>query len=354
MKNPSYKIKRSCLIFNLINIAMDTSTTYMGLPLDNPLIVASSSLTADVESVVKCAESGAGAIILKSLYEEQILLDSDTLVQQDEMYLWYPEAFEYINNLTKDEGVDKYLTLIRDCKKSVNVPIIASINCMSHESWPVFSRELENAGADALELNITIFPDSDDLSCTETEERHVRIVEAVRSNVNIPVAAKISFYQSNIRLMARKIVEAGAKGLVLFNRYYRPDIDIEKMHMTKENTFSGPEEMTLPLRWIGLLSGKVHCDLVACTGIHTAQDMIKQLLAGASAVQMCSVFYRHGIYYINTLLEEMKMWMRKKGFTSLDAFKGLINKDPKNSAVWERIHFMENTRSKNIRPIGFD
>lgn len=333
---------------------MKTSTTYMGLPLDNPLMIGSSSLTANVKSVVKCAESGAGAIVLKSLYEEQILLDSDELVQQDEMYLWYPEAFDYVNNLSKEEGVDKYLTLIRDCKKSVTIPIIASINCISHEEWPKFSRELENAGADAIELNITIFPDSDELSCTEIGEQHMRIVRAVCKNVNIPVAAKISFYQSNIKMMARKIVEAGAKGLVLFNRYYRPDIDIDKMQMTKEDTFSASEEMTLPLRWIGLLSGKVNCDLVASTGIHTAQGMIKQILAGASAVQMCSAFYRYGIYYIKSLLEEMEVWMRKKGFSSLDEFKGLINKDPKNNAAWERIHFMEKTRSKNIRPIGFD
>ncbi len=333
---------------------MNITSKYMGLHLNNPIIVGSSSLTGNVKSVEKCVKNGAGGIVLKSLYEEQILSDSDTLINQDEMYLWYPEAFEYVNKLSKEEGIDQYLNLIKVCKKAVSVPIIASINCISPEEWPKFSNELENAGADALELNITIFPDSDTLSCTEIGEQHIKIIHAVCRNVKIPVAAKISFYQSNIKMMARKIAKAGAKGLVLFNRYYRPDIDIEKMVLTKEETLSVPEESTLSLRWVGLLSGHIPCDLVGSTGIHNASGIIKQLLAGASAVQVCSALYKYGIYYLRTLIEELEIWMRRKGFSSIDEFRGLINQDSKNSASWERIHFMEKTRTSNIRPIGFD
>lgn len=333
---------------------MNTSTIYMGLHLDNPLMIASSSLTGNLKGVEKCVKNGAGGIVLKSLYEEQILLDSDVLVSQDEMYLWYPEAFEHVNTLSREEGVDQYLHLIRDCKKTVDVPIIASINCVGYEEWPKFSAELENAGADALELNISIFPDSDDLTSNEIGERHVRIVRDVCDQVKIPVAAKISFYHSNIKMMAKNISLAGAKGLVLFNRYYRPDIDIEKIQMTREDTISGPDEITLSLRWVALLSGRVPCDIVASTGIHDAPGVIKQILAGATAVQVCSALYKYGVYYIRTLLEEMEIWMRRKGFSSLNDFRGLINKDEKNTVAWERIHFMEKTRSRNIRPIGLD
>jgi len=333
---------------------MNLSTQYLGLTLPNPVIVGSSGLTSNLKNVKKCAKNKAGAVVLKSLYEEQILADTDELVHQDEMYLWYPEAFEYVNKLSKEDGIDQYLHLIKDCKKEVDIPIVASINCITPEDWPAFSRDLENAGADAIELNITIFPDSEELSCTEIGDRHIRIVRAVSKQVKIPVAAKISHYFSNLRMMGKRLYMAGAKGLVLFNRFYRPNIDIENLKMTSDDTFSGPEEITMSLRWIGLLSASLKADLSASTGVHDSGGIIKQLLAGAATVQICSAIYKNGFSYIRQILEELEIWMRKKGFDSIDDFRGLINKDPHNSATWERIHFMKKTTSDNIQPIRKD
>ncbi len=333
---------------------MNLSTTYLGLKLKNPVIVGSSSLTSNVKNVKRCAKNGAGAVVLKSLYEEQILADTDELVHQDEMYLWYPEAFDYVNKLSKEDGIDQYLNLIKECKSEVDMPIIASVNCITPEDWPVFSRELENAGADAIELNISIFPDSEELSCTEIGDRHIRIVRAVSRQVKIPVSAKISHYFSNLRMMAKRLYMAGAKGLVLFNRFYRPDIDIENIKMTTDDTFSGPDEITMSLRWVGLLSEKSPYDISASTGVHDATGVIKQILAGATSVQVCSALYKNGFSYLKRILEEMDLWMRKKGFDSIDDFRGLINKDPQNSAGWERIHFMKKTTTNDIHPIQGD
>ena len=333
---------------------MNLSTTYLGLNLRSPVIVGSSSLTSNVKNVKKCARFGAGAVVLKSLYEEQILVDTDELVNQDDMYLWYPEAYEYVNKLSKEDGIDQYLNLIKECKKETDLPIIASINCITPEDWPIFSRDLEKAGADAIELNISIFPDSEELSCTEIGDRHIRIVRAVSKQVNIPVSAKISHYFSNLRMMAKRLYMAGAKGLVVFNRFYRPDIDIEKMKMTTDDTFSGPDEMTMSLRWVGLLSVNSPYDISASTGVHDATAVIKQLLAGANSVQVCSTLYKYGFSYLKKINEEMEIWMRKKGFSSIDEFRGLINKDPQNTAAWERIHFMKKTTSNTIRPIQND
>lgn len=330
---------------------MNFETKYMGLQLANPIIIASSSLTNNVHNVKKCEENGAGAVVLKSLYEEQILADMDYLVNQDEMYLWYPEAFEYVNRLSKEDGIEQYLQLIRDCKNEVKIPVIANINCVSNEEWPKFSKELEKAGADAIELNITIFPDSEKTSCTEIGEQHMKIVKAVSKEVNIPVSAKISFYFSNLLNIAGNLKKAGAKGLVLFNRYYRPDIDINTLKMTTHDTLSGSEEITLSLRWVGLISGKVDCDLVASTGIHDASGVIKQTLAGAKAVQICSAIYKYGYSYIKQIIDEVENWMRLKGFNNIEDFRGHINKDPYNTARWERVHFMKKTAGNITRPI---
>ena len=332
---------------------MNLTTNYMGLNLRNPIIVGSSSLTNNVKNVKKCVKNGAGAVVLKSLYEEQILADMDNLIDQDEMYLWYPEAYDYVNKISKEDGIQQYLQLIRDCKNEVSVPIIASVNCVSHSEWTKFSKELQAAGADAIELNITIFPDSEDLSCTEIGDEHLKIVKSVSKKVDIPVAAKISAYFSNLRRMAKGMSQAGAKGLVLFNRFYRPDIDIETFKMITDDTFSGPQEITMSLRWVGLLSGSVDCDFAASTGVHNSEGIVKQILAGAKAVQICSALYKNGFSYLNNVLEELDNWMRRKGFENIDEFRGFVNKDPHNSAGWERIHFMKKTMS-SIKPIQIE
>ena len=217
--------------------------------------------------------------------------------------------------------------------------------------WIDFSKEIENAGADAIELNISIFPKNEQHKSETIENEYFRIVKAVKEIVKIPIAVKMSSYFTNIRLVAKKIEESGASALVLFNRYYRPDIDIDYLHMVTRDTLSGPEEITLSLRWVGLLSKKLTCDLVASTGIHDASGIIKQILAGAKGAQVCSILYENGIDYIQELMSEMKAWMNRKGFSTIEDFRGLINKDPHNTLSWERIHFMKKTSGEIIKPI---
>jgi dihydroorotate dehydrogenase (fumarate) len=331
---------------------MNIETKLMGLDLPNPIVVGSSSLTNSVKSIKKCAEHGAGAVVLKSLYEEQIVADLDKLMEDDDMFQWYPEALDFVNKIAKEEGLENYLNLIKNSKSEVDIPIIASINCYSPQEWTKFSTELEIAGADGIELNISIFPENADINSATIEQKYVEIINAVSTRVKIPVAVKLTTYFTNIRRMVDKLSKAGAKGMVLFNRYYRPDIDVDTLKMVTGDTLSGPEEITLSLRWVGLLSDKVSADLVASTGIHDATGVIKQILAGAKAVQVCSVLYENGIAYIGDIISELEAWMKRKGFDSVEDFRGLINKDPHNTAAWERIHFIKKSIGNIIKPIN--
>lgn len=330
---------------------MDLSTTFMGLSLKNPIIVGSSSLTGNIDNLRKCQESGAGAVILKSLYEEQIIADSEKLVNQEEMYLWYPEAIDYVSKISTEEGVSKYLELIKRSKQELDIPVIASVNCVSHDEWPHFACDLENAGADGLELNITIFPFNSLATSEMLEIEHLKIVKSVREKVNIPIAVKMSYYFSNIRSISMQICEAGADALVYFNRFYRPDIDIYNLKMINADILTAPGEMTMPLRWVGLMSQRLDKDLSATTGIYDSESIIKFLLAGARTVQVCSVLYKKGIGYVSELLGGLTEYMEKMNFDNVDDFRGLINKDTRNCALWERINYMNKTTDNAIIPI---
>ena len=330
---------------------MTLETSLMGLSIRNPIIVGSSSLTNTMRNVKKCEVAGAGALVLKSLYEEQILANSDNLVEKDDMYQWYPEAMEYINNISIENGIDSYLELVKNAKKEVDIPVIASINCFSSKSWIAFSHELENAGADAIELNINIIPENDQSKSAAIEKGYYDILKSVKRIVKIPIAVKMGCNFTNIKLVAKNFDKYGASALVLFNRFYRPDIDIDYLHMTTRDTLSGSEEITQSLRWIALLSDKLNCDMVASTGIHDAGGIIKQLLAGATAIQVCSALYENGIYYIGELISELQAWMARKGFNNIDDFRGFIQKDLHNSLSWERIHFMKKSSGNIIKPI---
>ena len=288
---------------------------------------------------------------MKSLYEEQIIAKSDRMIEKDDMYQWYPEAMEFVNSIAQENGIEKYLELVRNCKAQVNIPVIGSINCYSSKNWINFAKDIEGAGADALELNISVFPEDENLKSAAIEDEYYNIVRSVKAITTIPVSVKMSSFFTNIKLAASNFEKSGVQALVLFNRFYRPDIDIDNFHMVTRDTLSGPEEITKSLRWIGLLSEKLGCDMVASTGIHDAGGIIKQLLAGANAVQICSTLYENGISYINELISEICAWMQRKGFESIDDFRGLINKDPHNTISWERIHFMKKTSGNIIKPI---
>jgi len=323
----------------MINI----STTYMGLHLKNPLIVSSSKLTEDLENIKLCALYGAGAVVLKSIFEEQIRAESEAHVRKsNEMYYWYPEAKDYVMGLSLEASLEKYLDFVKAVKASIDIPVIASINCTSAVGWTKFAKSIQDAGADALELNISIFPFNASLKSSEVEDQYLKILVAVKKEVSIPVSIKLGSYFTNLCSMASQLVENGAQGLVLFNRFFRPDIDINTMQVITDNHFSQPEEQNVPLRWIALLAGKdIGCDLVASTGIHYHTGMIKLLLAGATAVQVCSTLYINGIPYIETILKNLQEWMLVHHFNQISDFRGKVLQDDTTSASFERIQFMK-------------
>ncbi len=322
---------------------MDLSTTYMGLKLKNPIIVSSSRLTGTIANIKKCAECGAGAIVLKSLFEEQLLSDPEKLLDQDEKYFWYPEAVDFINGHSKEQGIKEYLELIKTAKAETGLPIIASINCNTPNEWPKFASKLEEAGADGIELNISIMPFDSEASSLDIEDTYIEIVKEVKKYVKVPVAVKISPMFTNILGLVKRLEGAGADAVVLFNRFYRPDIDIENEKVIRKNILSGSEEITQPLRWVSLLSGSVSCDIAGNTGIHSSEGVIKHLLVGADAIQICSVLYKNGVAYIGTMLDELEKWLQKKNYSAVSQMKGKVGSDGKNAAAFERVQYMRKT-----------
>ncbi|MCB2209123.1 MAG: dihydroorotate dehydrogenase-like protein [Bacteroidetes bacterium] len=324
---------------------MNLKTSYLGLDLKNPLIASSSRLTGDMKSINECIDNGIGAIVLKSLFEEQIRLEAESETRAgaaNDYYYWFTEAKEKVIGLSMEENLDKYLKFVENIKANSDVPVISSINCTTAEDWPKFASAIQQAGADALELNIALFPFDKDVASADIEELYVEILKSVKKEVSIPVSIKLGYYFTNLFSVANKLVSNGVDGLVLFNRYYRPDIDIDTLKVVSENHMSSPDEIHIPMRWIGLLKGNdIGCDLAASTGVHDYQGAIKQILAGADAVQLCSALYLKGIPYIKTMLEEMGNWMEKNRFSSIDSFKGKALDNQTIDASFERIQFLK-------------
>jgi len=318
------------------------ASKYMGLNLANPIIVGSSGLTNSLENIKEIEQNGAAAVVLKSLFEEQINFQINKTMGQTEDNFSYPEAMDYISNYTKQNDVDQYLKLIRDSKEAVSIPIIASINCVSSQEWTSFAKKIQEAGADGLELNVFILPSDPKRNGAQNEEVYFDIVDKVKKQVTIPIAIKISHYFSGFANTALKLSWTGISGMVLFNRFFSPDIDIDKFKVTATNVFSSPEELAMPLRWVAMLSSKLHCDIAASTGIHDGAAVIKQLLAGAKAVQISSVLYKKGFGQIRTMLTELEQWMDAKGFNNISDFEGKMSiKEIDNPAAFERVQFMK-------------
>lgn len=324
---------------------MDLSTQYAGLDLKNPIIVSSSKLTGSIRNVKKCAEIGAGAVILKSIFEEQILDAIKEQIRENDMYFWFPEAEEHVKSISTDQGVSKYLDLIREAKDAVDIPVVASVNCVGGERWLDFARKIEDAGADAIELNVAVVPYDESPDSNTIENLYVKIVRDVVNTVGIPVTLKMGFYFSNIVRMAISVQNAGAKGLVVFNRFYRPDIDIDSFEIVNHHFLSSREECSHSLRWVCLLSDKLDIEISASTGIHEPEDAIKHILAGAPAVQICSTLYKNGIEQISKIRDGIERWMLRKGFERLDDFRGKVGRDTLQKSAFERIQYMERTLS---------
>jgi dihydroorotate dehydrogenase (fumarate) len=320
---------------------MDLSVKYMGLNLKNPIIVGSSGLTNSVEKIRDLEKQGAGAIVLKSLFEEQIAMEQEKSYSQNDFD--YPEAMDYMKAYAAEYTYADFIQLIRGAKEAVDIPVIASVNCVSLGKWTEMANKIEEAGADALELNISLLPSDIEKTSAQNEKTYFDIIEAVRKQVNIPIALKMSHYSAGLAHLVRqlsftKMVDA----FVLFNRYYAPDINIDDLSITSAGVLSHPENISDSLRWVALLSGKIKTPIAASTGVHSGADVIKQLLAGATAVQVVSSIYKNGTTQIGKMLKEVEEWMAEKGYNNIEDYKGDISYDKFNEPeAFERIQFMK-------------
>ena len=319
---------------------IDLSTEYMGLKLKNPIIAASSGLTDTAEKVKKLEDSGVGAVVLKSLFEEQIRMEVDSLGMNN-MFDTYSDNENYIAFYTKQNTVNEYLTLIKDSKAKVNIPVIASINCYSMGEWVEFAQKIEEAGADGIELNMFILPGDTERKGEEIEQKYFDIIRKVQENTSLPVAVKLSYYFSGMGEILKRISQTGIKGMVLFNRFYNPDVDLENEKIKPSRIFSVPEENSMCIRWIGLLSDKISCDMAASTGIDDGYAVLKNILVGAKAVQVASALYQNKLDHIDQMLKEMESWMQEKGYHSVKELIGKLNYSKHNVELYERAQFMK-------------
>jgi dihydroorotate dehydrogenase (fumarate) len=318
----------------------DTTTSFLALDLSSPIVLSSSSLTNTVSGVTKAAEAGAGAVVLKSLFEEQIEYDLQTEGAGYD-YAMHPDAETYVRQMGMHLGPERYLELIADAKEKTGLPIIASVNCVTPKWWGNYGTQIAHAGADAIELNIAIMPRERD-EAIDIENRYVKIVDKVRQQVEIPIAVKIGPYFTSLPNLAEDLRKAGASALVLFNRFYQLDIDIEDLALSPGYQFSTADEIYTSLRWISILSGVVGCQLVASTGVHTGADVIKQLLAGATAVQVCSTVYKNGYEQIRTMNTELVEWMDRKGFETIADFRGKLSQSVSEAPEsYERFQYIK-------------
>ena len=322
---------------------MNLKTTYMGLKLRTPLVVSASPLSESIDNIQRMEDAGASAVVLHSLFEEQIRYERYELhwstTQGTESY---PEALSYFPD--PDElavGPEAYLKHIARAKQTVTIPIIASLNGSTPSGWTRFAKQIQQAGSDALELNLYNIPTDMKLSGAELEHQYIEVLRSVRAEVSIPLAVKVSPYFTNFANMAKRFAENGANGLVLFNRFYQPDIELESLEVVPNVFYSTPMAMRLPMRWIAILYDRISASLAATSGIHRGTDALKMLMAGADVTMLCSVLMRHGIDRLRVIEEEMANWMREHEHESVEQLKGsLSHKNCPDSSAFERAQYM--------------
>lgn len=322
---------------------IDLSTQYLGMKLRTPLVPSASPLSQEVSSIRRLEDSGAAAVVLYSLFEEQLRQESLELDYHlnegtesfAESLTFFPQPSEF------RLGPDGYLELIRKAKEAVKIPVIGSLNGTTVGGWTRYARDIQQAGADALECNIYYIPTDPNLSSAQVEQTYVEIVHSVKSAVTIPVAVKISPFFSNLAYMAQRLDAAGADGLVLFNRFYQPDVDLEELEIRPNVLLSTPQALRLPLTWVGILHGRVKASLAATSGIHDAQDAIKLIMVGASVTMLCSSLLRNGINHIRTLENGMRDWMEKHEYESVSQMQGSMSQQHSpDPGAFERAQYM--------------
>ena len=323
---------------------MDLTTKYLGLDLKNPIVPSAGPLSKSLDNVKILEDSGASAIVMFSLFEEQIAHEAAEL----EHYLSYgtesyAESLTYFPSPSEyNLGPDEYVELIRKIKQSVNIPVIGSINGITTGGWLEYAKKIEQAGADALELNIYYIPTDLKLTSLDVENRYIEILSALKQIIRIPIAVKLSPYFSSFANFASRLVNAGADGLVLFNRFYQPDINLESLEVEPNITFSSSNEIKLPLRWIAILYSRLKCSFAATSGVHTPEDAIKLLMVGSDVVMMCSALLKNGPRYLKSVLDGIDKWMFEHEYTSIQQMKGSMSqKSILDPAAFERANYMK-------------
>jgi dihydroorotate dehydrogenase (fumarate) len=327
---------------------MDLTTSYLGLTLRNPLVPSASPLSEEIDNIRRMEDAGAAAVVLHSLFEEQLVLDRYELHHHltagtesyAEALTYFPEPSEF------HLGPEGYLEHIRKAKAAVDIPIIASLNGDSLGGWTSYARQMQEAGADALELNIYYIPTDVERTAEDVERTYLDILQAVRSVVTIPVALKLGPFFSNMARMAHRLDAAGADALVLFNRFYQPDIDLEALEVRPRVLLSTPQAMRLPLTWIGILYGRIRADMAATSGVHTAEDVIKLLMVGASVTMLCSALLQRGLGHIRTVEQGVRDWMEKHEYSSVRQMRGSMSqRNVADASAFERAHYVSSLSS---------
>ncbi len=323
---------------------MDLRTTYLGLELKNPLVASASPLSRTLDNMKRLEDSGVGAIVMYSLFEEQIAHEAEELDHYlqygtesfAEALSYFPESSDY--NL----GPESYVELLAKAKKALSVPVIGSLNGVSVGGWVRYAKELQQAGADAIELNVYYIPTDPQLTSADVEARYLEVLHAVKNAVTLPVAVKLSPYFSSMANMANRLVAAGADGLVLFNRFYQPDINLNELDITPEVNLSDSADLRLPMRWIAILYGRLKASLAATTGIHTAEDVLKVMMAGADVAMMCSALLKHGPDHLRQVLTGLREWMMEHEYVSIQQMKGSMSqKSVADPSAFERANYMK-------------
>lgn len=325
----------------------DIRSSYLGLPLSSPIIAGSCGVTGTVENVQRLEDAGVGAVVLKSLFEEEIVAELDGVrTHMERPGFAFPETAEMEGYIDEDDGMTTYLKLVSDAKTHTEIPIIASVNCFSAGRWTSFAELVERAGADALELNVFLMPSDVHSGDPHVFERtYFDIVQAVQDQIQIPVAIKVSYHFTVLARMLKALSETGVAGIVMFNRFFHPDFDLDSLEIVPANVLSSPDLLYLSLRWVAIMRGHVGCDIAASTGVHDGDAVIKQLLAGADAVQVASALYRSGTDTIGAMNDRLRRWMDDHGYAKLADFRGRLSQaqvaDP---AMFDRVQFVRNYR----------
>ncbi|WP_298982286.1 dihydroorotate dehydrogenase-like protein [Caldilinea sp.] len=334
---------------------IDLTTTYLGMKLKHPVVPAASPLSESLDKIKRLEDAGASAVVMYSLFEEQIVGESHLL----DHYLSYgaesfAEALHYFPELDSyNVGPEGYLDLIRRAKESVAIPIIGSLNGVSTGGWVEYARMIEQAGADALELNIYYIPTDPALTGAEVEQMYLDVVRDVKANISIPLAVKVGPFFSSFANMAMRLAKAGADGLVIFNRFYQPDFDLERLEVVPNLTLSNSYELRLPLRWVSILYGKVPVDFAITRGVHTYEDVLKGVMAGASVTMMASELLRNGVQRIGLIVQEVARWLEEHEYQSLMQARGSMSQqNVAEPAAFERANYMKVLQSWKFDPTG--